>query len=107
MPFTEDFLYYLWKFRLFAPSDLRTISGEEVEIITTGIHNNNSGPDFEQAKIRIGDTIWAGNVEMHLYSSDWNRHKHSNDKAYNNVILHVVYIYDEAVFRNDGTEIQT
>ena len=59
MSFAEDFLHYLWKFRLFEQLDLRTISGEGLEIISTGFHNKDSGPDFEQAKIRIGETIWA------------------------------------------------
>jgi len=107
MSFAEDFLHYLWKFRLFEQLDLRTLSGEALEIINIGFYNKNSGPDFEQAKIRVGETIWAGNVEMHLHSSDWDKHKHAGDKAYNNVILHVVHVYDKAVFRNDGTEIQT
>jgi hypothetical protein len=105
--FSEDFLHYLWKYRLFEHCDLKTVSGEALDIIHTGFHNKNSGPDFEQAKIRIGGTIWAGNVEIHIHSSDWDRHRHSEDKAYNNVILHVVYVYDGAIFRNDGSEIPT
>jgi hypothetical protein len=107
MSFPEDFLHYLWKFRLFEQKNLKTISGEVLEIISTGFHNKDSGPDFEQAKMRIGETVWVGNVEIHIQSSDWDKHKHSLDAAYNNVILHVVYTYDKAVFRNDGSEIQT
>lgn len=101
----EDFLHYLWKFRLFSQKDLKTASGESLNIISVGIHNKNAGPDFENAHIRIGNTLWAGNVEIHLRSSDWERHQHQFDKAYDNVILHVVGKHDLKIFRTDGTEI--
>ncbi len=107
MPFPEDFLHYLWKFRLFDRKDLRTVSDDHIEIVSTGIHNKNAGPDFEHARIRIGETVWVGNVEIHLYSSDWDKHQHSVDKAYDNVILHVVFQHDKALFRSDGSEIHT
>ncbi|WP_423146334.1 DUF2851 family protein [Rubrolithibacter danxiaensis] len=107
MQFTEDLLYYLWKFRLFNTESLKTVAGETVKIISTGYHNKNAGPDFEEAKIQIGDTLWAGSVEMHFCSSDWDQHKHATDAAYNNVILHVVYDYNKPVYRAEGTEIQT
>lgn len=94
MLFTEDFLYYVWKFRLFDRNGLETANGEPVEIVHPGMHNTNSGPDFHNARIKIGDTVWAGNVEIHVAASDWHKHKHHNDKAYNNVILHVVYKND-------------
>jgi hypothetical protein len=71
MLFPEDFLHYVWKFRLFDRVDLRTNDGEELEIFSAGLHNSDSGPDFQNARIRIGDTVWAGNVEVHLSSSDW------------------------------------
>jgi hypothetical protein len=102
---TEDLLHYFWKTGWLSTSPIRTISGESVEIIQPGIHNSHSGPDFEQALLKIADTTWAGNVEMHIRASDWYNHRHEQDEAYNNVILHVVYIYDRAVFRQDGTEI--
>ena len=105
MSFPEDFLHYLWKFRLFSQQELKTSLGEILEIMTVGIHNKNAGPDFENAKIRIGDTLWAGNVEIHLRSSDWERHRHQLDEAYENVILHVVGQHDQKIFRTDGTEI--
>jgi len=89
----EVFLHYLWRFRLFNP-ELRTTSGEEVVVIHPGTHNTNSGPDFINARIRIGGTTWAGNVEIHKQSSDWFRHRHHLDPSYDNVILHVVYRYD-------------
>ena len=82
-----------------------TENGERLEIIHPGFPNTDAGPDFFNAKIRIGDTLWAGNVEMHLRASDWIRHKHHRDKAYDNVILHVVGQYDSAVNTSNGSEI--
>jgi hypothetical protein len=102
MLFTEDFLHYIWKFRLFERADLQTTAGEVIEIFSAGMHNTDSGPDFHNARIKIGDTTWAGNVELHLSSSDWKKHKHSTDNAYDNVILHVVYRDDEPVTLSDG-----
>jgi hypothetical protein len=107
MFFNEDFLQYVWKFRLFDWNGLQTTDGESVEIISPGLHNTDAGPDFQNAKIKIGDTLWAGNAEVHLVSSDWKRHGHPADKAYDNVILHVVYRDDEPVNRADGTRIPT
>ncbi|MFN5518142.1 MAG: DUF2851 family protein [Bacteroidota bacterium] len=91
---TEDFLYYIWQFRLFDTSQLRTTSGEPVHILNYGIRNTNSGPDFSNARIRIGSYTFAGQVEIHTYSSEWLQHKHHLDNAYRNVILHVVYEHD-------------
>lgn len=85
----EAFLHYLWKYRLFT-SALITTTGEEVEVLSPGIHNHNAGPDFSDARLRIGSTIWAGNVEIHINSSDWQRHGHHKDPVYDSVILHVV-----------------
>ena len=106
MLFTEDFLHYLWKFRLFDNTDLKTVDGEVIHIYSAGIHNTHSGPDFSNARIRIGDTTWAGNVEIHVPSSDWRKHNHANDEAYKNVILHVVYRDDEPVITADGNNCQ-
>ncbi|HEY0897748.1 MAG TPA: DUF2851 family protein [Sphingobacteriaceae bacterium] len=105
MPFPEDFLHYLWKFRLFNQSALLTAGGEELQILTVGRHNQHAGPDFENAQIRIGETLWAGSVEIHINSSDWQKHHHDQDAAYENVILHVVYQHDQDQFRKDGTQI--
>jgi hypothetical protein len=107
MLFTEDFLHYVWKFRLFDRANLQTTNGENIEIYSAGIHNTDSGPDFQNARIKIGDTMWAGNVELHLSSSDWQKHNHTTDSAYDNVILHVVYGDDEPVIMNDGRSIAT
>ena len=89
----EEFLYYIWENRL-TDNDLKTTEGEAVEVVTTGYRNTDSGPDYLEAKIQIGDKLWAGHVEIHVKASDWNRHGHQSDKAYKNVILHVVYEND-------------
>ena len=93
----EDLLYYLWKTKSFDMLDLMTEDGHPIEIIEFGNQNYDAGPDFSNGKVKIGDTIWAGNIEMHVYSSDWERHNHDLDKAYDNVILHVVYEHDREV----------
>lgn len=103
---TEEFLHYIWQFRLFSP-ELRLQSGEQIEVLSPGAKNNDSGPDFFNARVRIGDTIWAGNVEIHILSSDWKRHNHQNNKNYDTVILHVVWRDDSEVFRKDGERIPT
>lgn len=97
---SEAFLQYIWKNRLFEQLQT-TQNGSNIEIISTGIHNTDSGPDFFNAKIKIGDTIWCGNVEIHIKTSDWLKHKHNNDKAYNNVILHVVFEDDKDIKNPD------
>lgn len=103
MNFSEDFLHYVWQFRSFDNSDLKTADGESLKIMHQGFLNKNAGPDFNNSKIRIGDTVWAGNIEIHINSSDWLKHNHQNDLAYENVILHVVYENDIAVQRIDGS----
>ncbi len=92
----EEFLYYIWENRL-TDKALQTTEGESIEVVATGYRNTDSGPDFLEAKIQIGDKLWAGHVEIHVKSSDWNRHGHQTDKAYKNVILHVVYENDSIV----------
>ena len=98
---TEDFLHYLWKFRL-EGEELRTVEGEELVIISPGEHNPDAGPDFLNARINLGGTIWAGNVELHVRSSDWRRHRHEKDPVYDNVILHAVYDHDLEIRRKNG-----
>jgi len=93
----EELLVYVWRYKLFSKFNFRTTNNETVEIISFGTRNYDSGPDFFNAKIKIGNQLWAGNVEMHINSSDWYKHKHQNDKAYNNVIIHVVFNYDKDV----------
>ena len=94
----EDYLHYIWKFGLFNKIELKTEDCEALEILNLGIHNFDSGPDFLQAQISIGSIKWFGNVEIHVNTSDWNKHKHQLDKAYNNVILHVVYNHDKEIY---------
>jgi hypothetical protein len=86
----EEILQYVWKHRLYAESDLTTTDGRSVFVIDAGLPNINAGPDFFNAKIRVGDTVWAGNVEIHSRASDWYAHGHHRDKAYDSVVLHVV-----------------
>ena len=107
MLFTEDFLHYVWKFKLFNRTGLQTNDGEELEIFSAGIHNTNSGPDFHNGRVRIGNTVWAGNVEVHISSSDWRKHGHASDNAYDNVILHVVYRDDIPLVLTNGRRIPT
>lgn len=92
----EDFLYYLWENRLIV-GDLSTNQGIPVKVVNTGYRNTNSGPDYLEAKIKIGDQLWAGQVEIHVRTSDWLRHGHQCDNAYRNVVLHVVYEHDTSV----------
>lgn len=93
---TEFFLYYVWENRLLT-GKLLTSDGQPVEVVNPGFRNTNSGPDFLEAKVRIGGQLWAGHVEIHVKTSDWNRHGHQHDNAYRNVVLHVVYEDDAKV----------
>lgn len=103
----EDFLHYIWKFKTFDVTNLKNQMGEAIEIVSVGEHNLNSGPDFFNAQLKINHQLWAGNVEIHLKSSDWFLHNHEQDKTYDNVILHVVWQHDTEVFRNDNSVIPT
>jgi len=101
----ESILHYIWQQKLFVSHGMKTTDGEPVEVIDVGKLNTDAGPDFFNAKIKVGETLWAGNVEIHLNSSDWNKHNHDSDKAYDSVILHVVKNADAEVFRFDGEKI--
>lgn len=103
MNFSEDLLHFIWQFRLYGKGNLQTTRGEVLEVIHPGNLNTNAGPDFSNAKLIIAGTTWAGNVEVHIRSSDWNIHQHQYDRSYENVILHVVYENDQQVYRTDGT----
>ncbi|MFC5284689.1 DUF2851 family protein [Pedobacter alpinus] len=100
---TENILHFIWKYKLFNPLELFTTDHQSLQIINFGIHNLDSGPDFFNAKVKIAETIWAGNVEIHIKSSDWLKHHHQKDKAYDNVILHVVWTHDVPIYRTDKT----
>ena len=101
----EDFLQYVWQYKKFDFSNLKTCSGEKLTIINVGQYLKNSGPDFFNAQIVIGNQKWAGNVEIHVKSSDWYLHNHENDENYDNVILHVVWENDVPVFGKSNSEI--
>lgn len=91
---TERLLQYIWQFQYFNAKDLLTEEGESLQVIHPGTLNTNQGPDFTDAKIKIDNTVWAGSTELHINTSDWKNHKHSADKNYRNVVLHVVWNAD-------------
>jgi hypothetical protein len=88
---TERLLQFIWQFQYFNSNELTTTAGEPVQVLFAGRWNTNQGPDFSDAKIKIGKTTWAGTVELHIKTSDWNKHNHQSDSNYNNVVLHVVW----------------
>ena len=98
----EQLLHYTWKHKLYPLKELTTNDGQRVEIVDPGLHNRNSGPDFFNAKIRIGSTMWVGNVEIHDKSSDWYQHGHDKDSRYDNVVLHVAAELDTEVMKSNG-----
>lgn len=105
--FKEAFLHYIWQFQYFNKTGLKTTEGEDIQILSLGFPNSNSGPDFQQSRLNINSIEWYGHVEIHYKSSDWISHSHSRDPAYNNVILHVVWEADASPQRADGTTLPT
>ena len=103
----EDYLHHLWQHKKFAVTDLKTTTGESIQLINSGQYLQLAGPDFFNAQIIIGQQKWAGNVEIHLKSSDWYVHNHEKDSNYDSVILHVVWEHDTPIFRKNNTEIPT
>ena len=101
----EQMLHFVWQFRLFKNTYLKTVAGQTIEILDPGIHNLNAGPDFFNAKIRLDNTLWVGNVELHIDGRDWHRHKHHVDAAYNNVILHIVMHSPEKTVTVSGIDV--
>ena len=104
---TEEFLQYVWKYALYEQKPYFSDTGEEIIIIHQGEQNFDSGPDFTNTKIKIGDTIWVGNCEVHLNTADWEKHGHTENKAYNNIILHVVAKHNNSVVINKLNPIPT
>lgn len=98
----EILLHYIWEHCLWAGFKQQTTDGRHVEILSVGEHNRDAGPDYSHARIRIDGREWIGNVEIHVCSSDWLRHKHHLDKAYDTVILHVVRTADKPVYNSRG-----
>jgi len=103
----ESFILFVWQHQYFDKSELRTCQGENLMVLSAGYGNTDSGPDFMNARIRIGNIIWYGHVEIHLKSSDWIMHRHHRNAAYDNVILHVVWENDRPITRTDHSEIPT
>jgi hypothetical protein len=101
----EQLLHFIWHRKLFNQTDLTTTGNERIEILHCGIPNQDQGPDFLQSRIRIGDQLWAGHVEIHIRSSAWFLHMHEHDTHYNNVILHVVWEEDQPALTQDGYRI--
>ncbi len=103
----EAFLHYVWQYQHFDRAELKTTTGEVVSIFNPGMKNADAGPDFFNAKVRIGDFFWSGNVEIHIQSSEWVNHRHHADPAYENVILHVVWHEDQSILRKDKSKLPT
>lgn len=103
----EGFLHYIWNFKLFTSYDLKTTNNEQLQILKSGQHNTDAGPDFFYAQLKINKTLWVGNVEIHVKSSDWVRHQHQDDAAYDNVVLHVVYYHDMEIKTSKGMIVPT
>lgn len=102
---TEDILHFIWKYKLLKPIDFFTTENIPLHINKYGEHNTHAGPDFADARIKLGNTEWAGTIEIHKKSSDWFLHNHQTDKAYDNVILHVVYEHDKEIFNSKQQQI--
>lgn len=107
MHLPEDFLHYAWRLKQFDLQGLTTTHGAAVHIYDFGQYNTDGGPDFLQARIKVGSTTWAGHIEMHVLASDWDRHRHTDNPAYNNVILHVVWEADTETYNGVGQPIPT
>lgn len=103
----ERLLQFIWQFQYFNRKALGTTAGETLQIEHPGTWNHHQGPDFSAAMIRIGNTKWAGNIELHLRSSDWDKHKHTHDERYRNIILHVVWEDDAPVHDQNGQPVPT
>ena len=98
----ERLMQYVWQHRLWVSQSMFTVDGRKVQVIDPGMLNTDAGPDFFNAKVKIDGETWVGNVEIHVRASDWYRHGHDKDVAYDNVILHVVEKDDMAVKRSNG-----
>lgn len=94
---TEEFISYIWKNQKLDPAQLQTVHGDAITVIKPGMLNTNAGPDFLEAKVNVGNTEWHGSVELHVRTSDWERHGHTGDPKYNNIILHVVWEHDKEI----------
>lgn len=98
---TEQFFQFIWRYNLYQATGLHTADGEPVTVLFAGRLNTNAGPDFEEARVRVGSTLLVGNVELHLRTSDWFRHGHQHNEQYSSIILHVVWQHDLPEARNN------
>ena len=101
----EELIHYVWKHKLFPLGSLQTTKGEPLEVIDTGLHNDDSGPDFFNAKVKVGATLWVGNIEIHQKASEWTLHRHHQDPRYDNVVLHIVGEEDATAVTSKGREL--
>jgi hypothetical protein len=104
---SEAFLHYLWQFQYFDKIELQTTSGDPIQVFNPGLRNSHAGPDFQNARMKIGGMEWVGSAEIHILASGWMEHKHDRDPAYDNVILHIVWRNDVAIRRSDGSLLPT
>ncbi|MES2829986.1 MAG: DUF2851 family protein [Bacteroidota bacterium] len=107
MNISENLLFFIWQNRLLSSLNLVGMQGEQIRVIHPGMLNTNAGPDFTEANLLIGNTRWAGNIEIHVKSSDWVMHRHQQNPAYDTVILHVVYEHDQIILNSSGNAIPT
>lgn len=101
----EQLLHYVWKHKIFSLKELKTTTGQQVEVIDTGLANTDAGPDFFNAKLKLDGVLWIGNIEIHERSSDWFKHGHHADTGYNSVILHIASEIDMEISRSNGERI--
>ena len=101
----EQLLHYVWKHKIFPLKELKTTTGQQVEVIDTGLANTDAGPDFFNAKLKLDGALWIGNIEIHERSSDWFKHGHHADAGYNSVILHIASEIDMEISRSNGERI--
>lgn len=100
----ESFIHFIWQYQYFHQGALQTSEGEPVQVLQQGMYNaQDAGPDFKEARLQIGGILWVGDVELHIRASDWERHQHQHDAAYNRVVLHVVWEEDARIRRQDGS----
>lgn len=102
----ERLLQFIWQFQYYSKHQLTTDEGEELLILSPGTYNQNQGPDFLNASIKIGSTVWVGNIELHVKASDWNKHRHTSDPNYRNVILHVVWENDLSIHQSSSLSLK-
>ena len=101
----EQLLHYVWKHKIFPLKELKTTTGQQVEVIDTGLANTDAGPVFFNAKLKLDGVLWIGNIEIHERSSDWFKHGHHADAGYNSVILHIASEIDMEISRSNGERI--